>query len=76
MLLKKHYIDLNLPRKFSKFFKKKEINKIVYFMQSDKKNFNEKINLILLKKIGKTTKPNTFSIDRIKLKNFLLKCYK
>ena len=45
-------------------------------MQSDKKNFNEKINLILLKKIGKTTKPNTFSIDRIKLKNFLLKCYK
>ena len=75
-LIKRHYISLNLPNKLSKFFKKKEINKIVYFMQSDKKNFNEKINLILLKKIGKTTKPNTFSIDRIKLKNFLLKCYK
>ena len=75
-LIKRHYISLNLPNKLSKFFKKKEINKIVYFMQSDKKNFNEKINLILLKKIGKATKPNTFSIDRIKLKNFLLKCYK
>jgi len=75
-LIKKHYVSLNLPNKLSKFFKKKEINKIVYFMQSDKKNFDKKINLILLKKIGKTIKPNTFSIDNIKLKKFLLKNYK
>ena len=75
-LIKKHYSSMNLPCKLSKFFKKKEISKIVYFMQGDKKNFNKKINLILLKKIGKTIKPNTFNIDSIKLKNYLFRNYK
>ena len=41
----------------SKFFKKNEVNKIVHFMKKDKKNMDEKINLILLTRIGKTTKP-------------------
>ena len=75
MLVKKHYFDLNLPRKISNFFKKTEINKIIYFMKNDKKNFDEKINLILLKKIGKTIKPNSFNIDSGELKNFFIKNY-
>ena len=50
ILIKKHYLSLNLPMKIKKFFKKKEINKIIYFMKKDKKNLNEKINLILIKK--------------------------
>ena len=71
LLIKKHYQKLNLPMKLEKFFQKKEINKIIYFMKKDKKNFNEKINLILLKKIGKTIKPNRININDIKIKEFL-----
>ena len=44
-------------------------------MKNDKKNFDEKINLILLKKIGKTIKPNSFNIDSGELKNFFIKNY-
>tara|TARA_Y100000590_G_scaffold308269_1_gene348034 strand:+ start:5115 stop:6227 length:1113 start_codon:yes stop_codon:yes gene_type:complete len=71
MLIEKHYKKLNLPRKLKKKFRKNEINKIINFMKKDKKNFNDKINLILLKKIGKTTKPNKFNIEAAKLKKFL-----
>jgi len=71
LLIKKHYQKLNLPMNLEKFFQKKEINKIIYFMKKDKKNFNEKINLILLKKIGKTIKPNRININDIKIKEFL-----
>ena len=51
-----------------KIFKKKEINKIIYFMQKDKKNVDNKINLILLKEIGKTTKPKEFSLTANEIK--------
>ena len=54
-----------------KIFKKSEINKIVYFMKKDKKNVDEKINLILLKKIGKTTDPKKISMKANQIKNFL-----
>ena len=74
MLIKNHYFDLNLPMRLKKFFKKKEINKIINFIKKDKKNLNEKINLVLLKKIGKTTRSNYF-IDSDKLKNFLVESY-
>ena len=74
-LIKKHYLSLNLPMTINKFFKKKEINKIIYFMKKDKKNLNEKINLILIKNIGKTTRPNSFIISADKLKKFLISNY-
>ena len=45
-LVKKHYLDLNLPIKISKFFRIKEIDKIIYFMKKDKKNSGEKIKLL------------------------------
>jgi 3-dehydroquinate synthase len=62
VLLKKHYLDLNLPMNIKEKFKKNEVNKIVSFMKNDKKNTNERINLILLKKIGLTTKPKKISL--------------
>ena len=61
--------------KIKKFFKKKEINKIISFMKKDKKNFNEKMNLILIKKIGKTTQPNSFAINSSEVRKFLIAQY-
>ena len=55
----------------SKVFKKNEIKKIVNFMKKDKKNLDEKINLVLIKKIGKATTLDT-SINADKLKKFLI----
>ena len=74
-LIEKHYLDLKLPMDIKKKFNKKEIDKIIYFMGKDKKNLNKKINLILLKKIGKTTKPNAFSVNRDDLKKKLIQYY-
>ena len=76
MLIKRHYIDLSLLTNIKKFFKRKEISKIIHFMKSDKKNLNKKINLILIKKIGKTTKPNSVSLNPNEIKKFLLSYYK
>ena len=44
-------------------------------MQKDKKNFNEKINLILLKKIGKTTKPKKINLKPKDIRVFLKSYY-
>ena len=74
IVIKKHYLSLNLPMNVKKKFKKKEINNIIYFMKNDKKNLSEKINLILIKKIGKT-RPNSFAINSAELKKFLTSYY-
>ena len=50
-LLKRHYHLLKLPMDIKKVFKKKDIKKIVKFMQRDKKNVGENVNLNLLNKI-------------------------
>ena len=50
-----HYKKLNLPINIKKNFAKKNIKKILSFMKKDKKNNNNKINLVLLKKIGKVS---------------------
>ncbi len=47
-----HIKELDLPFKVSNFFKIKYLNKILFFMLKDKKNSSDKINLVLLKKIG------------------------
>ena len=75
LLIKKHYTNLKLPMKINKIFKKREINKIIYFMKKDKKNTDEKINLILLEKIGKTTKPKKVSLRAGEIKKFLYSFY-
>ena len=47
-----HISNSNLPSKLKSFFKAKDLNKILLFMSKDKKNNSNKINLVLLKKIG------------------------
>jgi len=47
-----HISNSNLPSNLKKFFKAKDLKKILLFMSKDKKNNSNKINLVLLKKIG------------------------
>ena len=47
-----HISNLNFQSSINKFFNIKDLNKILKFMLKDKKNNSDKINLILLKKIG------------------------
>ena len=44
-------------------------------MKKDKKNLNKKINLILIKKIGKIKKWDSTNISDKELKKFMLKNY-
>ena len=66
--LKKIYKDNNLNYSINNFFKKKEYAQIINFMTNDKKNFDKKINLILLRKIGKTTEPGKIKLSIKELK--------
>ncbi len=59
----------NLPSSLKKFFKVKDLNKILLFMSKDKKNNSNEINLVLLKKIGLPLKNNQYS--KKKLSSFL-----
>jgi len=74
-LIKKHYKNLRLLMNFKKFFKKNELDKIINFMKKDKKNLNNKISLILLKKIGKTTRPKQIALGGLEIKKFLNSYY-
>ena len=51
-LIINHISKTNLPLKINKFLKIEDTHKILSFMLKDKKNKTNKINLILLKKIG------------------------
>ena len=66
--LKQIYNSNNLKYDIRKYFKKNEYNKIIEYMRADKKNNDKKINLILLKKIGQTTRPNAYKISNVELK--------
>ena len=61
-----HIKKLKLPYNLKKYFKKKDINSILKFMRTDKKNTSSKINLILIKSIGKTILNYSFSQSRLK----------
>ena len=69
-LIKEHIDMLDLKKKFNKLFKPNNLNNIIAFMKSDKKNNSKKINLILMKDFGKIEK--NFQISEFKLKKFLL----
>ena len=45
------YTANNLSYSFNKYINTKEINKLIPYLKNDKKNNDEKINFILLKKI-------------------------
>jgi len=61
-----HYKKLKFSFKIEKYYSKKNINKILSFMKKDKKNNNNKINLVLLKKIGQGKYNCEFNISEIK----------
>ena len=63
------YEKNNLSYTFKKYEKIKEINSLIRYLANDKKNNDEKINFILLNKIGKTTLPNKSKISTNELKN-------
>jgi len=67
------YDSNDLKYDIKKFFEKKDYEKIANYMSVDKKNNDKKINLILLKKIGQTTKPNTYKISSSDLKKMFNK---
>ena len=65
-LIVSHFEKASLSYNVKKLFSKKDVNKIVSYMQKDKKNNSEKINLILLKKIGLVDLKMKFSNKQIK----------
>jgi len=65
--IKNIYDQNNLNYKLKNLQNKNEFSKLIKFMINDKKNNDEKINLILLKKIGKTTKPGNNKISKKEL---------
>ena len=70
-IIKDHLNQLNLPRNINKFFLLNDLNKILFFMRKDKKNNTNKINLVLLKKIGSPV--YKLQIDEKKINFFLRK---
>ncbi len=65
-----HINNLKIPTNLNFYFKKKDINSIIKYMKSDKKNNSSQINLILIKKIGKTILDLRY--DQSKIKKFLI----
>ena len=62
-----HIYNSKLPSSINKYFKKKDLNKILDFMTKDKKNNSQKINLVLLKKIGSPIINREYSKKRLSL---------
>ena len=67
--IKKIYKENNLDYTFKKYSNKNEINKLLPYLKSDKKNNDENINFILLKNIGKTSLPDKNKLSLKSLKN-------
>ena len=63
------YTNNNLDYTFKNFSNQRKINSLIPFIKNDKKNDDDKINFVLLKKIGKTTTPGKFKIQILDLKN-------
>ena len=68
--IKKHLERIPLKKKFTSIFSKKDVSKIISFMESDKKNTTKKINIILIKDFGKIK--TNYQFDQNTLKQFLI----
>ena len=64
------YSENNLNYTYKEFLSSHKIVSLIPFLKNDKKNNDDKINFICLKKIGKTTKPNNFKISTQNLKKY------
>ena len=71
--IEKIYKMNSLSYTINKYKKYKETLNLIPYLKNDKKNDDEKINFILLKKIGKTALPNKYKISISELKKNLKK---
>ncbi len=62
----KHIQKSEMPLKIQNYFSKKNLNRILYFMLKDKKNNSDKINLILLSKIGSPIINTHYNVNKLK----------
>ena len=69
-LIRNHVDKIPLNKSFKKLFKAKDIDRIISFMKSDKKNNSKYINIILIQNFG-IIKTN-YKIDQNVLKKFLI----
>ena len=63
-------MDNDLFYTFKKYNRKNSINELIPYLKNDKKNNDDKINFILLKKIGKTAMPDQSKISTNNIKRF------
>ena len=66
-LIINHFNQLKLPSDITNYFSLNHLNKILLFMTKDKKNISDKINLILLKKIGHPILNRQYDLSSLKL---------
>ena len=68
-IIKNHLKKIPLKKNFKQLFNERDVNKIISFMKSDKKNNSEKINIILIKDFGKIK--TNWQVDKSTLRKFL-----
>ena len=68
--IKNIYLKNNLDYTYKRYTKINLIEKLIPFLNNDKKNNDKNINFILLKNIGKTDLPNKNKISINYLKKF------
>ena len=66
-----HINNLNINTDLNNYFRKKDINILIKYMKSDKKNNSSKINLILIKSVGKILIKMKF--NELKIRKFFAK---
>ena len=64
------YKENNLSYAYKRYSSENTIKKLIPYLKNDKKNDDEKVNFILLKRIGKTTMPNKFKISIKEIKKY------
>ena len=67
-LIKNIYLNNNLDYTYKEYSSQQSIKNLIPYLKNDKKNNDDKINFILLKKIGKTAMPNKSKISINNLK--------
>ena len=65
------YQKYSLIKNLNQYLKKKQILKSIKFMKNDKKKDDEKISLILLNSIGKTTAPGNYKYKTPQVEKFI-----
>ena len=72
--IEQHFAKFHLFNKLKRIVKTNNLPRIINYMKSDKKNYNNKINLILLNRIGSAKINNTYKTMEIEsfLRNLLI----